>query len=190
VGAVLMCAVELCSLHYFYAWDPEMLVGNAIFGDGAAALIGEPATDATDPALWRVVATGSCLVPESEQAMSWSVGDHGFTMRLSPRVPDLIRRHVRPWLMAWLDEAGLALGQIASWGIHPGGPRIITAAAEALDLPPAATEVSRDILRRYGNMSSPTVLFILEQFIQQNAPRPCVLLAFGPGLVAEAALLL
>ncbi|MCC6383457.1 MAG: type III polyketide synthase, partial [Dehalococcoidia bacterium] len=170
-SAVLMCAVELCSLHYHYAWNPEMMVGNAIFGDGAAALVAEAVTDAADPA-WQVANTGSCLLPDSADAMSWSVGDHGFEMRLSPRVPDLIRQHLRPWLTAWLDESGMAQSDVASWGIHPGGPRIITAAGEALDLPPTATELSRDVLRRYGNMSSPTVLFMLQELIQQNAPRP------------------
>jgi predicted naringenin-chalcone synthase len=189
-AAVLLCAVELCTLHYHYPWDPEMLVGNAIFGDGAAALVGVAATENTDPALWRVVATGSCLLPDSRDAMSWDIGDHGYSMRLSSRVPDLIGQHLRPWLAAWLDEAGVALADIASWGIHPGGPRILTAASEALELPQTATAMSRDILRRYGNMSSPTVLFILKQLIEQQAPRPCVLLAFGPGLVAEAALLM
>src|SRR5688572_28162971 len=91
---VLICAVELCSLHYAYGWDPEKVVANALFADGAAALVvttGEPIEDE-----WRIVGSGSCLLPDSLGEMSWRIGDHGFEMTLSPRVPDLIERHLRP----------------------------------------------------------------------------------------------
>lgn len=182
---VLLCAVELCSLHYQYAWHPELLVGNALFGDGAAALVGAPGDHS---AAWRVAATGSCLLPDSRDAMSWSISDHGFQMQLSPQVPDLIQAHLRPWLESWLAEHGLRLADIGSWNLHPGGPRILNAVEAALGLDERATAVSRAVLRDYGNLSSPTVLFILEQLMEIDAPRPCLILAFGPGLVAEAAL--
>ena len=77
---------------------------------------------------------------------------------------------------------------VGSWAIHPGGPRVLTAVEEALGLPKNTTAVSREVLSEFGNMSSATVLFILERFRRANAPRPCVALAFGPGLMAEAAL--
>jgi predicted naringenin-chalcone synthase len=109
-------------------------------------------------------------------------------MVLSPRVPDLIRDHLRPWLAAWLDRQGLRLDDVASWAVHPGGPRILSAVEESLGLPRQATDTSRDVLAEYGNMSSPTVLFILDRLRQSDAPRPCVALGFGPGLVAEVAL--
>jgi predicted naringenin-chalcone synthase len=110
-------------------------------------------------------------------------------MTLSASVPELIERNLRPWLAAWLANHGLALEDIASWAIHPGGPRILTAIEESLGLPREASAVSRDVLSRFGNMSSPTVLFILQRLAEQDAPRPCVALGFGPGLYAEAALL-
>ncbi len=182
---LLLCAVELCCIHFCTHWEPNRIVGNAVFSDGAAALVGSGERDENE---WQLAACGSCLIPESTDAMRWAVGDHGFEMTLSPRVPDLICDHLRPWLTAWLDRQGLTLGDVASWAVHPGGPRILSAVEESLDLPREATAMSREVLAEYGNMSSPTVLFILDRLRQSNAPRPCVALGFGPGLVAEAAL--
>lgn len=184
---VLICAVELCSLHYRYRWDPERIVGNALFADGSAAIVAGN-VEAGDE-LWRVAATGSCLVPDSTDAMTWRLGDNGFEMTLSARVPDLIERHLRPWLTRWLASEGTSIEAIGSWAVHPGGPRILSAVEESLALPREATAVSREVLAQCGNMSSPTVLFILDRLRRSGAPRPCVALAFGPGLVAEAALL-
>jgi alpha-pyrone synthase len=184
---VLLCAVELCSLHYHYGWDPEKMVANALFADGAAAVVGCPAAAAPRGA-WRVAATGSCLVPNSADAMSWIVGDHGFDMALSRRVPELIGRHLRPWLQSWLERQGVPLAEVASWAIHPGGPRILETVEEGLELPQSAADVSRAVLAECGNMSSATVLFVLDRLRAQGARLPCVALAFGPGLVAEAAL--
>lgn len=184
---VLLCAVELCSLHYQYGATPDQLVANALFADGAAALVASAAEKADDP--WQIAATASMLLPDCEEAMTWRIGNHGFEMTLSPRVPELIARYVRPWLEAWLMAEGLSLAAIGSWAIHPGGPRIIESVAATLDLPASATAVSTEILAERGNMSSTSVLFVLDRLQQVNAPRPCVALAFGPGLVAEAALI-
>jgi predicted naringenin-chalcone synthase len=184
---VLVCAVELCSLHYHYGWDPEKLVANALFADGAAAVAGCPAAAAPRGA-WRVAATGSCLVPASADAMSWVVGDHGFEMALSRRVPELIARHLRPWLQGWLERQGVPLAEVGSWAIHPGGPRILEAVEEGLELPRSASEASRAVLAECGNMSSATVLFVLDRLRARGARLPCVALAFGPGLAAEALL--
>ena len=183
---VLLCAVELCSLHYHYGWDPEKVVANALFADGAAALVG--AAGAGDGSRWRLAASGACLVPDSEDAMTWRVGDHGFLMTLSPRVPALIETHLRMWLDEWLHEHGLSVASVPTWAVHPGGPRILTSAAGALGLDSSALSVSRDVLREYGNMSSPTILFILDRLRMANAPRPCVAIGFGPGLAIETAL--
>ena len=109
-------------------------------------------------------------------------------MTLARQVPGLIARHLRPWLERWLDANGLTVGETRSWAVHPGGPRILSAVEESLGLDPNATGVSREILAACGNMSSPTLLFILDRLRQTNAPRPCVALGFGPGLHAEATL--
>jgi len=188
-ACVLLCAVELCSLHHQYGWDAEKIVANALFADGAGALVGVagPAGGAVDS--YRVVATGSTLVDDSEDAMGWRIGDHGFEMILSPRVPDLIARHVRPWLERWLAGQGLTIETVGSWAVHPGGPRILSSFGEATGLDRAALEPSYRVLAEYGNMSSPTVLFILNRLLSAGAARPCVAIAFGPGLAVEAALL-
>jgi predicted naringenin-chalcone synthase len=182
---VLLCATELCSIHYYYGWDPQKMIANAIFGDGSAALVaGGPSADS-----WRVTATGSCLLPDSADAMTWAIGDQGFEMTLAKRVPGLIAAHLRPWLEEWLARHGLTIDRIGSWAIHPGGPRILTAVGEALALPAEATAAARQVFAEYGNMSSPTVLFIIDRLRQLGSPRPCVAMGFGPGLMAEAILM-
>jgi predicted naringenin-chalcone synthase len=184
---VLLCAVELCVLHYHYGWDPQKIIANALFADGAAAVVGG-ADSGTPEGGWRVTATGSCLIPDSRQAMSWSIGDHGFEMTLSKRVPGLIHTHLRPWLESWLARHGMSLETVGSWAIHPGGPRILESVAESLGLNEDKLTAARAVFAAHGNMSSPTVLFIVEHLRQQRAPLPCVALGFGPGLVVEAVL--
>lgn len=184
---VLLCALELCSLHYDYGDDPDRIVANGLFSDGAAAMV-LVAGEQERP--WRLAASGSCLLADSESAMAWGIGDHGFEMRLSPEIPARIGEGLRPWMVAWLAGRGLCIERIGSWAVHPGGPRILTATETALGLREDATADSRSVLAECGNMSSPTVLFILDRMRRRDAPRPCVALAFGPGLTAEAALFL
>ncbi len=184
---VLLCAVELCSLHYYYQWDPQRIIANALFADGAAAVVGIPSSIAPNDA-WTIRASGSRVFPDSADAMTWTVGDHGFAMTLSRRVPGLIGEHLRPWLTTWLARSKLTIEDIGSWAIHPGGPKILDAVEEALALPRASGIASREVFAEYGNMSSPTVLFILERLRSGGAGRPCVALGFGPGLTVEAML--
>lgn len=187
---VLLCAVELCSLHYHYGWNPEQIVANAIFADGAAALVGAGCEAGAENGTWHAAASGSCILPDSEDAMTWRIGDHGFEMSLSARVPDLIQTHLKDWLAQWLRRNGLGLDEVRTWAVHPGGMRILSAVEGALGLPKEALAVSRGVLSEHGNMSSPTILFILDRLRRADAPRPCVALGFGPGLGAEAALFL
>ncbi|MBI1325425.1 type III polyketide synthase [bacterium] len=189
-AVVLVCAVELCSLHHQYEWTTDKMVANALFADGAAAIVGvadDRAIPAVDPL--RLVANGSTIFAGSEFAMSWKIGDHGFEMTLSPETPRLIHENLRPWLEAWLAKQGLTVDQVGSWAVHPGGPRILQAFAEAMGLPIEALDASYHVLNRYGNMSSPTVAFVLERLRSTGAPLPCVAVGFGPGLTTEAALL-
>ena len=184
---VLLCAIELCSLHYHYGWNPDQLVANALFADGSAAIVGA-AADVKGSGPWQVAATGSCLIPDSEEAMTWRIGNNGFEMTLSSQVPKLIGTHLRPWMEVWLKESGYSIPDIKSWAVHPGGPRILSSTCKALDLDKDVVAVSREVLKEHGNMSSPTILFILKRLRDRNAPRPCVALGFGPGLMAEATL--
>lgn len=185
---VLLCAVELCSLHYQYGWNRDRIVANALFADGAAALVGTGEAAEAGPR-WELQGSASTIFGDSEEAMTWRIGDHGFEMTLSPQVPELIAEGLRPWLARWLGEQGLTIEAVGSWAVHPGGPRVLSAFLAAAELDGSAAEASRQILAEYGNMSSPTTLFILERLQEIGAPRPCVALAFGPGLAVEAALL-
>jgi predicted naringenin-chalcone synthase len=184
---VLVCCVELCSLHQQYAPNAQQLVANALFSDGAAAVVGAAADDRRRG--WRLVDQRSYLLPDTARLMSWRIGDHGFEMQLSPRVPDVIRATIRTWLSEWLAEHALEIDDIHGWAIHPGGPRVLLACQQALRLDDRQLEPSLQVLADYGNMSSPTVLFVLDRLRSQCASLPCVILAFGPGLTIEAALL-
>ncbi|MGZ3356835.1 MAG: type III polyketide synthase, partial [Isosphaeraceae bacterium] len=172
-ACVLLCALELCSLHQQYGWDADKVVANALFADGAAAVVAIN-DESTRPHRYRVLASGSTVIDDSEDAMSWRIGNQGFEMSLSPRVPDLICEHLRPWLEDWLKHHGLDLARVGSWAVHPGGPRILSAVAEAMGLDRLALDFSHQVLADHGNMSSPTILFILDRLDKAETPRPCV----------------
>ena len=186
-ATVLMVAVELCTLHYQYGWTPERIVANALFADGAAAAVVRSAEGDSD---CRLVDNWSNVIPNSTDAMTWRIGDHGFEMTLSTDVPNLIEAQLAERIGGWLASHDLSLDDVAQWVIHPGGPAILDACEAALNLPADALELSRRTLQRHGNMSSPTVLFALEEVLRAGpTPSPCVVLGFGPGLTIEAALL-
>jgi predicted naringenin-chalcone synthase len=187
-AVVLLCCVELCSLHLYYGWDPEKVVANALFADGAAALVATARPAQPEPGLHLLV-TGSTVIPDTADLMHWQIGDQGFEMGLSPRVPEAVAGQLRPWLERWLQPRGHRLADIASWAVHPGGPRILQVCGAALGLEPHQLAVSQAVLQEHGNMSSATVLFILDRLRRAAAPGPCLGLAFGPGLCAEVALL-
>jgi predicted naringenin-chalcone synthase len=187
-ACALLVALEMCSLHHQYGWDIGQIVANALFADGAAAIVGLGGEPRSSHDL-RVVASGSQVIDDSEDAMSWRIGDHGFLMSLSQRIPDLIARNIRAYLEQWLSGHGLDLSGVGSWAVHPGGPRILTAFCQATGIYGSRLKVSFDILAEYGNMSSPTVFFIIDRMRRQDAPRPIVALGFGPGMAIESALL-
>jgi predicted naringenin-chalcone synthase len=183
---VLLCCVEICTIHHQYPQTFEHMLANSLFSDGAAAAV--VSAEKMPSGDWQLLDQRSHIVPDSKEMMTWRIGDHGFEMTLSAEVPNIIRESLREWLEDWLFERGLALDEIRGWAIHPGGPHILAASSDALELPPDALDDSYAVLAEYGNMSSPTVLFILERMRQSAAMLPCVMLAFGPGLTIEGAL--
>ena len=186
-AVVLLCAVELCSLHMAYGWHPEKVVANALFADGAAAVV---ASANPSPAHQSLVLrrSGSMVIPDSADLMHWEIGDHGFAMGLSPRVPETVGAALLPWLRDWLADQAIDLEAVTSWAIHPGGPRILSTCAEVLSLGPNLLLDSRAVLQEHGNMSSATILFILERLRRRSTAGPCLALALGPGLSTEVAL--
>lgn len=186
-AVVLLCAVELCSLHMAYGWHPEKVVANGLFADGAAAVVASAKPSCSDPTL-VLQASGSTVIPDSADLMHWEIGDHGFAMGLSPRVPDVVGAALLPWLRDWLKGQAIDLDAVTSWAVHPGGPRILSTCSEVLSLDPKLLIESRGVLEEHGNMSSATILFILERLRRRSSAGPCLALAFGPGLSAEVAL--
>jgi len=190
---VLVGAVELCSLHQQYSEDSEQLVASALFSDGAACLLVEAGEDEAEAAAqpgWEIVSSFSCRLSQTAELMAWKIGNHGFQMTLSPRIPSVIEAELYQPLTDWLAQQQMSTRDIRGWAVHPGGPRVIDAVGEALGLESAQLQPSREVLSEFGNMSSPTVLFILERL---NPPvelgEYAVMLGFGPGLQVEALLL-
>ena len=193
-ACVLLCAVELCSLHLQEGWNPDHIVANSLFADGAGAVVavgsaGGGSGSSRNKGL-QLVSSASTVLPGSEELMGWIIGDHGFSMVLSPQVPSRIAANLIPWLECWLATQGLALPQVETWAIHPGGPRILRAVLKSAELQPAQIDLSAEVLHQFGNMSSATILFILERLRATACRGPCLALGFGPGLTVEAALLM
>jgi predicted naringenin-chalcone synthase len=188
-AVVLVACVELCSLHFQYGSRSDLVVANSIFADGAGAIVGTGASHARHRgrAGWRLDRQWSRILPGSREEMGWIIGDHGFEMNLSARVPAIIAEALPGALAGALAEGGLAPGDVASWAVHPGGPRVLARVEEALGLAPEALGDSHAVLADHGNMSSATILFILERLLAGTAD-PCVAMAFGPGLTTELAL--
>lgn len=191
---VLIVCVELCTLHFQIDDTLESVIVNSLFADGAAAAVLSRRAPADARGRYAYV-DGRCQMDDdSMEAMTWAIGDTGFEMGLSSRVPDVIAEHLPGYVDALLAPHDLAKPDIDFWAIHPGGRRIVEAAADALNLPEGATRDSLAVLRQYGNMSSPTVLFVLQRILDRaaaangQAPAHGVAMAFGPGLTLEGAL--
>ena len=182
---VLLVCVELCTLHIQPGMQRTNLTVGALFADGAAAcLVGRP--DADDINIFLIQRFHTYMQPATEGDMAWKIGDHGFIMGLSPEIPRLLAA-VAPGVLQTLFPAGQRPN---FWAIHPGGRSIVDQLENVFRLSPEELVASRSILREYGNMSSPTILFVLQRILQQfqadQVPgQDGVAMAFGPGLVTE-----
>jgi alkylresorcinol/alkylpyrone synthase len=184
--ALVVC-VELCTLHMLPPASRQEAVSAALFGDGAAAALVGPR--AGGPA---ILGARTATLPGSEDRMGWLIGDHGFHMSLSPRVPAMVDRTVGGFVRELLDPYGLGPAEVDHWVVHPGGPEILERVQRRLSLSDAQLAPSRDALLDGGNRSSATVLFILDSLVASGELRPgqwLVVLAFGTGLTMEALLL-
>lgn len=194
---VALLSVELCSLT-LQREDLSIpnLIASGLFGDGAAAVIvsGTGARQGTEGGATgpRVLATRSSFYPATERVMGWDISERGFGVVLSAEVPEMVERHLRSDVDVFLADYGLTRGDIASWVCHPGGPKVLQAMERTLELEEGALELTWRSLREVGNLSSTSVLMVLERTLAER--RPAVgsygmLLAMGPGFCSELVLL-
>ncbi|ACK52293.1 Naringenin-chalcone synthase [Methylocella silvestris BL2] len=179
---VLIVNAELCTLHLKESANLEELLSFCLWGDGAAAALVSARPVGIGLDRFHAVA-----IPDTRALMTWDIGDHGFDMVLSGRVPGAIHHALGAAIGDILD--GRCVADIDLWAIHPGGRSILGAVERALDLAPDALSHSRDVLRAYGNMSSATIMFVLERMLGgSNGNCSGCAMAFGPGLTAETML--
>lgn len=191
----VLVAVELCSLTV-QRDDVSVpnLVASGLFGDGAAAVVatGASRTAPADLSAPQVLATRSRLYPDSERVMGFDVGSTGLRIVLDAEVPTVIGRYVREDVDGFLADHGLARDDIGWWVCHPGGPKVIDALQETLDLPDEAVSLTRSSLAQIGNLSSASVLHVLADTLRDRPPAPGtygMLMAMGPGFCSELVLL-
>jgi alkylresorcinol/alkylpyrone synthase len=187
----VVLSVELCSLT-LQREDVSManLISAGLFGDGAAAVIVAGADCGLSGP--KILATRSVFYPDTEEMMGWDVSEKGFRIVLSREIPDLVRKNLARDLDDFLAERGLRRTDIGSWVLHTGGPKILEATADALELKNGELDVSWDCLRRTGNLSSASVLVVLEEVMKNRRPEPgtlSLLAAMGPGFCSEFVLL-
>jgi predicted naringenin-chalcone synthase len=191
-AVVLVMCLELCTLHLRLNGSEDNLLANSLFADGAAAAVVSARHPGPGTSSFRIGGFRSALVPAGEQDMAWSIGDQGFDIALSSYVPKVIGGNIRDLVGPALSAERLSLRDVDTWAVHPGGKAIIDQVQRSLGLSAEQVSASREVLRRCGNMSSATVLFVLEEILRRAAPNPeekvCAV-AFGPGLTVEVAAL-
>lgn len=189
---VLIVCAELCTLHFQVDDSLESAIVNAIFSDGAAAAVLTARTTEEARGQLAYVDNHVVLDDDSMEDMTWEIGDTGFLMGLSSQVPRVIARHLPAYLETLLGQNGMQPADVDFWAIHPGGRAIVEQAQQVLGLSDEEVHDSLEVLRLHGNMSSPTILFVLKRFLTQHREEetrgPGVALAFGPGLTLEGAL--
>lgn len=189
-GYVLLVSVEVSSPSLQVA-EPSMtdMIANLLFGDGAVGVVLTNQTTGAGP---LVVASQSVLLPDSLDHLGMRMTDTGFRIVLSNRLPQMIRQSLRPTLERFLNDQGASTTDVKFWAIHPGGPKILQAVAESLDLTDRAMRPAWDVWEDSGNLSSSTVFFVLNRIQESTPPNPGdlgIMLAFGPGLTCEMVLL-
>lgn len=182
---ILIVCVELCTLHFQPSSDREALFGASFFGDGASACVIGTA-DKNSKGLFQLGEGHSVLLPECSEEMIWEVGNYGFDLYLSTNIPKLLGRYLTTEMESLLDGEKTP----SLWAIHPGGRGIVDIVQQMFELSDDQVQFSRNILRDYGNLSSATILFVLQAMREDLLTRQVgsssgVALAFGPGLTAE-----
>lgn len=185
---VLIVCTELCSLHFQRENTEDNLLANALFADGSAAVIVE--AKSKQPRKLLLAACHSELARQGDKDMAWSIGDFGFEMKLSTYVPDIIRTGIHELTNRLLAKLAIRLEHIQHFAMHPGGKKILEVIEQELGLRKEQNQWAYHVLKNYGNMSSPTVLFVLKEIFdrmeKKNNQENVLSFAFGPGLTLES----
>lgn len=176
---VLILNIELCTLHLKPASTLEEILSFAIFSDGCAASI-----VSVQPSGIELQSFESVVLPQTEDLITWRVGDQGFDMRLSGKVPGAIASNLPSVMKTLLN--GCIHSDITHWAIHPGGRTVLDSVKTGAELDEQQLTESREVLRKFGNMSSATVMFVLENMMNNTKPGLGLAMAFGPGLTVES----
>lgn len=185
-------AVEICSATLFMGPDPDLVISNSIFGDGAAAVILENSTNGRNEGLVRFADFETGAFPHFREHLRYRNEDGRLRNVLSKRVPVIAANAVSDVATRLLQRNGLTLNEIDWWIVHPGGTMILEQLSKKLGIPDEAFRFSYDVLREYGNMSSPSVLFVLKRILAEGKPavgERGLMVAFGAGFTAFATLL-
>jgi alkylresorcinol/alkylpyrone synthase len=187
-GVVVCVSVEICTATFQMDDDPSLLISNAIFGDGAAALLLWH-----EPKGYRLFASASRFLPQHRDEVRYIYKNGQLHNQITARLPGIIYREAPAFIRDFLGEQGLAPKQIGSWALHPGGDKMIVGLQRELSLSDTQLAHTRAVLKEFGNMSSPTVLFILERIMQESVTAQngewCLACAYGAGLSMHACLL-
>ncbi|WP_305953237.1 type III polyketide synthase [Emticicia oligotrophica] len=184
---VLVVCTELCTIHFQKSNDTDAILSSTLFADGSAACL-ITGNDASEGLSIRQFYSQIAL--DGQKDMSWRLSSTGFLMTLSSYVPKLIKEEMKHLLKASLDKLQINQADINEWAVHPGGKNILEAVENALGLSASDLENSYDILRNYGNMSSPTILFVLKKIFENSQQKGNIFaVAFGPGLTMESVIL-
>ena len=187
---VLIVDVELCTLHFQRGNSLDNWLANALFSDGAAAVLVENSENRSSGNGFSLKSFYSELVADGKQEMAWRIGNTGFEMRLSSQIAKNIKSKVEQVSEKLTKKAGLQMGDITKLAIHPGGRRILEVCNEVLEFPAEAMKHSFSVLRSFGNMSSASVLFVLQGLLKEaEAGANLMSFAFGPGLPFESMIL-
>ena len=182
----LFVTVETCSISIrLDSSDPAAVVATALFGDGAAAAV----VTSGEHSLARITGAAEKLWPGTQRIMGWDVEDPGLAVVFDRAIPPFIEDNLAGAAAEMLASMGRSRGDIDRFCCHPGGVKVIDAIETALDLPQGELNLEREVLHDYGNMSAPTVLFVLERLIAQGVPSQVMMTAFGPGFTCAGLLL-
>jgi len=187
---VLLVNVELCSVHIQQREEMDIVVSNAIFADGISAALVSTHKEDVKGNKYRLDNFATSFASNTEEDMAWKIGDNGFLMKLSVYVPQIVKDNIKPLMDSLFEESGIKQDEIDIWAIHPGGRSILERAEEALGLTKEDLDASYRIMEEYGNMSSTTIMFVLEDILKDTKKKGKVFsAAFGPGITVEVGLM-